>query len=75
MASGTAAQWAQDDPLAASRWAGQLPTGETRQWALRNVAANWMPYDPVGAQAWLGKLTARDEADIREFLKAMEALR
>jgi hypothetical protein len=75
MASGTAAQWAQDDPLAASRWAGQLPLGEARQWALRNVAANWMPYDPVGAQIWIGELAPRDEADIREFLKAMESLR
>jgi predicted phosphoadenosine phosphosulfate sulfurtransferase len=56
--------------VAASRWVTQLPAGEPRQWALRNLATSWMPYEPTAAEAWLKKLPAADQTDVRQFLES-----
>jgi hypothetical protein len=74
-ASTLAIKWVIEDPGAASRWVAQLPVGEPRQWALRNVALNWMPYDPIRSEAWLKQLPASDQADVQEFLESTEKTR
>jgi len=64
-----AQKWGGKDPVAASRWAASLPTGEARTSVLRTLVTSWAPYDTPAANAWITRLPAADQADIREFLK------
>jgi hypothetical protein len=68
-------QWVQDDALQAGRWSSQLPQGDARKWALRNVASSWMPNDPTGAMAWVERLPPADRTDIKEFLNETSTAR
>jgi hypothetical protein len=55
-AAQVALRWANNDPVAASAWIGQLPEGDTRTSAARSVAAQWAGEDPVAATGWLERL-------------------
>jgi hypothetical protein len=61
--------WVIEDPAAATRWAAQLPSGEARQWTLRNMAANWARHDVQAATGWVGSLPPADRQDVREYLE------
>jgi hypothetical protein len=51
-ASGVAARWAREEPVAAADWSARLPAGRARTWALWNAAAEFHRLDPSGARAW-----------------------
>jgi hypothetical protein len=51
-ASGVAARWAREEPVAAAEWSARLPAGRARTWALWNAAAEFHRLDPSGARAW-----------------------
>jgi len=51
-ASGVAARWAREEPVAAVDWSARLPAGRARTWALWNAAAEFHRLDPSGARAW-----------------------
>lgn len=55
-ASGVAARWAREEPVAAADWSAQLPAGRARTWALWNAAAEFHRLDSSGARAWAESL-------------------
>ncbi len=63
-----AVHWVLEESAAATRWMAGLPPGESRQWALRNVAANWQSYDAPAARAWISTLSATEQQDVRQHL-------
>lgn len=69
-----AVKLAKEDPFAAADWIGRLPSGETRQWAQKNLAANWAQYDPEATQQWIDSLPANERAAVKEYVekKAMK---
>ena len=62
-AAAVAEPWTDNDPTAASDWAGQLPPGEVRNAAWKAVGSEWYLNDPGAAQAWLGGLPAGEGRD------------
>ena len=66
-ASEYAVKLAKEDPFAAADWIRRLPTGETRQWAQKNLAANWAQYDPEATQQWIDSLPANERAAVKEY--------
>lgn len=55
--------WASEDPTAASKWAAQLPPGQSRDQGLKAVVSSWVQYDAVAAAQWLGTLEAGSSRD------------
>ena len=51
-ASRLAANWALDDAPAAAEWAGALPDGAAKTWALWNLARQWKRVNASAAQRW-----------------------
>jgi hypothetical protein len=51
-ASHVAANWAAIDAPSAADWVRNLPEGEARDWAARNLALHWARYDEAAARAW-----------------------
>ena len=68
-ASRVAADWARDDPQAASRWAQNLPPGDTRLWVMKNLARQWAEYEPSAASAWARTLPAAERAAVEAHLE------
>jgi hypothetical protein len=68
VASKLAAEWADEDPSAASRWVGSLPAGEGRLWAAKNLAARWAEYEPAAARRWISTLPGDEGKAVREHL-------
>jgi hypothetical protein len=67
--SSHAVKWAQKDPAAASAWVNNLPDGDARQWAQKNLAAYWLQYDPEAAHQWLNSLPKSEQSPVRDFIK------
>ncbi|YCM43000.1 hypothetical protein V2O64_16960 [Verrucomicrobiaceae bacterium 227] len=59
----------QQDAERATTWVGGLPEGDSRSWAMKNLAANWKNLDPVAAGNWVNSLPAAERAEVREYLK------
>ena len=70
MAAEHANQWAKSDPAAAGEWARTLPPGDSKLWAMRNLAAAWTRYDPAAAKQWVASLPASDRDQVATFLSA-----
>ena len=68
MAAEHANQWAKSDPAAAGEWARTLPPGDTKLWAMRNLAVAWTRYDPTAAKQWVASLPADDRDQVATFL-------
>jgi hypothetical protein len=68
MAAEHANQWAKSDPTAAGEWARTLPPGDTKLWAMRNLAVAWTRYDPAAAKQWVASLPAGDRDQVATFL-------
>jgi hypothetical protein len=58
-----AGQWAGDDPAAASKWAANLPAGQSRDEGLKAVSQSWSQYDAIATAEWLGTLEAGSSRD------------
>lgn len=61
-ASRLAAHWVLDDAPAAAEWAAALPAGESKVWALWNLARQWQRVDGKAAQNWASRLPQVDRA-------------
>ena len=61
-ASRLAANWALDDAPAAAVWAGSLPAGEAKTWALWNLARQWQRVNAGAAQRWAEQQPGADRA-------------
>lgn len=72
LASTTAVRWVQQDAEAASAWVRNLPDGQAKEWAQRNMAATWAQYDPEAMERWLGALPTAEQAEVRGFLEGRE---
>ena len=72
-ASRLAVSWVADDPAAATEWVGNLPAGEAKQTAQKNLAANWWKYDPKAVERWIAGLPAAERDPVREFIKQKTA--
>lgn len=64
-----AVKLAKDDPYAAADWIGRLPTGESREWAQKNLAANWAQVDPDATEQWIGSLPAGERDAVKEYVE------
>ncbi len=69
LASNHVVQWAQSDPVAASRWVRTLPEGDTKRWAQKNLASNWALYDPEAANTWVKSLPVDAGQEVLLFMK------
>ena len=66
LVSSLLAQWVQQDPAGAGRFARSLPTGEWRQTIVRQVAQNWARQDGLGAEKWAARLPEASERNLAE---------
>ena len=64
LVSSLLAQWVQQDPAGAGRFARSLPTGEWRQTIVRQVAQDWALQDGPGAEKWAAQLPEAGERDL-----------
>ncbi|WP_035601010.1 hypothetical protein [Haloferula sp. BvORR071] len=55
-------RWSQEDPVAATEWAGDFPAGAARSAGLKFSLGGWLEHDPVAAAAWV---TARGSEELR----------
>lgn len=62
-ASEVSSRWSRLDPAAAAVWVVQLPEGQARSWAHRNIASQWAALDPVKTVSWIESLPASDSHD------------
>ncbi|QJE96765.1 hypothetical protein [Luteolibacter luteus] len=69
------ARWAEDDPVAGSRWIDSLPQGTERLWAAKNFAARWVDYEPTEARKWISALPAEERAQVQKYIESGEAYR
>lgn len=65
-----ATTWAEQDPIAASRWVTSLPAGEARLWAAKNLAVRWDLYEPGAARSWVGSLSGEEQNQVRAYLES-----
>lgn len=72
-ASMLATSWGDEDPQAASRWVGSLPSGEERLWAAKNLAARWADYEPEAARRWASSLPADEREQVEQYLDSSDA--
>ncbi len=72
LASVYASQLAIKDPDAASDWVGNLPAGDAKLWAQKNMARNWAIYDPKAAAQWAAALPVEARSAVQAFLKKGE---
>ncbi|MBK1884440.1 hypothetical protein JIN85_18635 [Luteolibacter pohnpeiensis] len=60
--------WGQVDPIAASRWADDLPECQAKTTARKDLARIWMTYDPDAANQWINSLPSEARAEVRAAL-------
>lgn len=58
------AQWIQQDPAGAGRFAKSLPAGRWREMTIRRVAQDWAMQDTAHAERWAAHLSDPDERDL-----------
>lgn len=56
------------DAEQATAWVGDLPAGDVRTWAMKNLAKNWKNHDPEGAESWVETLPQADQVEVRGYL-------
>jgi hypothetical protein len=49
-------QWANTDPLSASRWAAGLPEGKAKESTFNILIGQWARIDSMAAENWIGNL-------------------
>lgn len=64
-----AIHWGAYDPASASVWAGSLPAGEARSYAIRNIASRWHLADSKAAERWISSL--KDPAEVQAAREAV----
>ena len=57
------AQWTQQDPAGAGRFAKSLPSGRWRQTMIHRVAQDWAVLDLASAERWASRLPDQSERD------------
>ncbi len=57
------------DPAAATEWVGNLPAGDSKLWAQKNVAKNWAALDPKAAAQWVASLPMEARNEVKTFMK------
>ncbi|WP_035608693.1 hypothetical protein [Haloferula sp. BvORR071] len=67
--SSLAANWADEDPAAASKWVSGLPAGDERLWAAKNLATRWADYEPAAANRWVSSLPTAERKEVETYLK------
>ena len=58
-----------NDSTAATTWVQNLPEGEGRQWAMKNIAARWSNFEPDAARDWVNQLPATDRTAVLKHLE------
>lgn len=69
LASSHAVNWAKEDPTAASAWVQNLPAGDAKLTAQKNLAANWAQYDPDAAAQWVKSLPSNARGEVEKFMQ------
>ncbi|MCW1921428.1 hypothetical protein OKA05_02620 [Luteolibacter arcticus] len=60
-----AARWVEQDPVAASHWVQNLPSGSPKLAAQQALAATWSMYDPEAAERWMTSLPPDTKQKVR----------